>query len=338
MRRISVAILVIIVMLIQQAAALEESCKQCHANIAVNYTKSLHYTVKGIDTGFKQASGKTFGIDTPEYCLACHVENCSQCHKVHKQMPNMTTCINCHAVKTGVNYIGYLAKMSRKAPHSDVHYRRGLECLDCHSLEEIHGNGNAYTFATEAVKVRCEACHFYGVEVKGRKATLYDPNVLAHKLHRDISCPACHADYYQTCSNCHLETGKFDKTTIKEFHLIRYKGLLYPGCVMTTSYGGKTSKSVGVVVPHTITSKARKCGDCHDNESGVFLVGFDGKLVGYGVELADPPSKLVVDLSNFGINFKLDITKLGTLIILGVIGGIFVHLIKRRITLGRWIG
>jgi len=336
--RILVAILVV-VMLIQQAAALEESCKQCHESVAVNYTKSLHYTAKGIDTSFKQASGKAFGINTPKQCLACHVENCSQCHKVHKQMPNMTDCVNCHFQSTGVNYIGYLAKMMKKARHPDIHYKKGLECLDCHSLEEIHGNGNAYTFAGEAVKVRCEACHFYSVEVRGLEAKLYDPTILAHKLHRDISCFACHADYYQTCSYCHLDTGEFGKMSTDKLYILRYRGLLYPANVMLTSYHNKTSKSAGVVMPHTITLKARDCGDCHDNEKEVFLVGFDGKLVGPpGVELADPPSKLVVDLSNFGISFKLDITKLGTLIILGVIGGIFVHLIKRRITLGRWIG
>ncbi|AEA47319.1 cytochrome c3 family protein [Archaeoglobus veneficus] len=339
MRGILVAILVIIVMLIHPVAAIESSCMQCHESVAVNYSKSLHYTIEGIKTGFQQGSGKTLGIDVPAYCLDCHVENCTECHKVHKQLPNMTDCVNCHKDQIGVNYIGYLAEMMKKAPHADVHYKKGFECLDCHSLDEVHGDGNAYTFGEQAVKITCEDCHIKGLVVDGKKATPYDPNILAHKLHRDISCFACHADYYQTCSNCHLDTGEFDKLSTDEFHILRYNGLLYPAHVMTTSYEGKTSKSAGTVMPHTITAKARDCEECHDKEKEVFLVGFDGRLVGPpGVELADPPSKLAIDLSSFGINFKVDITQLGTLIILAVLGGIAVHLAKRRITLGRWVG
>jgi len=336
--KILVAMLLLIA-LINQAAALEKSCKQCHESISVNYTTSLHHTAKGIDTAFKQASGKTFGINTPQKCMECHVENCSYCHRIHKQMPNMTDCITCHRHQIGVNYIGYLVDMMKRAKQPDVHYTNGLKCLDCHSSTEIHGDGNTYVSGIQAVKIKCEACHFYGVKIGGKKAKLYDKNILAHKLHRDISCFSCHVAYYQNCYNCHLDTGKLDKMTTSEFHILSYNGKLYPAHVMVTSYGGKMSKCAGVVTPHTITPKAKDCSDCHDNQEKVFLVGFDGNLVGPpGVHLANPPSKLEVDLGNFGINLKLDITQIGTLIILGALGFLAVHLIRRRITLGRWIG
>jgi hypothetical protein len=302
----------------------------------MNFSTSLHYTVKGIDTAFKQTFSKDFGIDTPDYCFNCHIEDCSTCHPVHKKTIEMSECVDCHE-RIGANYIGKLAN-EQKAKHPDIHYEKGLECLDCHSLDKIHGDGNLYTFAEEAIEISCEDCHYSGVEVKGKKAKLYDSSLLAHRLHEDIACSACHADYYQTCYNCHFETGEFESYTTYEFHLLRYNDRLYPAYVQTMSFKDKTSKAAGIISPHTITSNARKCEECHDNQEEVFLINFDGRLFGYGVELAKPPSKLEVDLSNFGMDFKLDIMQLGTLIILGVIGGIGVHLIKRRITLGRWIG
>jgi hypothetical protein len=43
---------------------------------------------------------------------------------------------------------------------SDVHHDLGLECIDCHSAKEVMGDGNQYFHKEEAVKIRCEDCHF----------------------------------------------------------------------------------------------------------------------------------------------------------------------------------
>ncbi len=45
---------------------------------------------------------------------------------------------------------------------ADVHHERGLACIDCHSASELMGDGKRYEHEEDAVKVRCEHCHFSG--------------------------------------------------------------------------------------------------------------------------------------------------------------------------------
>ncbi|HID43483.1 MAG TPA: hypothetical protein EYP30_06895 [Archaeoglobaceae archaeon] len=335
MKRILAVFLVTILILVNQAAAQEETCARCHDLGGMDYDTSLHKTLSGIDTGFKQAAGKDFGIDTPEYCFKCHIEDCSGCHSVHKEIPEISDCNKCHRI--GLNYVGYVFE-GQKAEHPDAHYEKGLDCLDCHDIDKIHGDGKKYTFADEAVETDCEDCHLKGKYVSGREAT-YDPNTDAHKLHPDLECSACHAGYYTTCYNCHFDTGSYEGYTTEDFHLMKYEGKYKPAYIQTIKLGDKESKGATVISPHTITSDARKCEECHDNQEKVFMAGYDGRIYGPpGVELANPPSKLSADLSFIGIDYRLDITLLGTLIILAVFAGLAIHVLKRRITLGRWVG
>lgn len=42
----------------------------------------------------------------------------------------------------------------------DVHHTFGLECIDCHNAGEVMGDGIEYMHSEEAVRVRCQDCHF----------------------------------------------------------------------------------------------------------------------------------------------------------------------------------
>jgi hypothetical protein len=42
----------------------------------------------------------------------------------------------------------------------DVHHTFGLQCIDCHNASEVMGDGNLYMHSEEAVRVRCQDCHF----------------------------------------------------------------------------------------------------------------------------------------------------------------------------------
>lgn len=330
-------LVILIIALVPVSASDIQRCALCHAKIAQNFTVSLHHTVNGIKNGWEQGMGKDFNMPLPKACLKCHIENCSTCHPVHEQIPNMTTCVDCHKHNIGVNYIGYLADKSGKGPSPDVHYLHNLTCMDCHKVEDIHGDGNNYTFAWFAVKVRCEDCHMNeSAVIKGMKPKQYDPNLLPHRLHEGIvSCFACHAKWYQTCYNCHLDTMKIDKLTTSEFHVLKGPdGKLYPACIMSATLNGKTSKVIGIVMPHTISPKGRDCNDCHSSNSDkVFCVGFDGRIVGPpGTSFANPPSRLVVKVPI--LNIWIDTSMLGTLIIGATLAGICLHYLKRRITMG----
>jgi len=43
---------------------------------------------------------------------------------------------------------------------ADVHHTAGLECIDCHNSYELMGDGNLYHHEEQAVKTRCDDCHF----------------------------------------------------------------------------------------------------------------------------------------------------------------------------------
>ena len=41
----------------------------------------------------------------------------------------------------------------------DVHFEAGMHCVDCHTLEEVHGNGHLYADTQCAIKTECTDCH-----------------------------------------------------------------------------------------------------------------------------------------------------------------------------------
>jgi hypothetical protein len=41
----------------------------------------------------------------------------------------------------------------------DVHFERGMHCIDCHFLQDVHGDGHVYSTNWDAVEVECEDCH-----------------------------------------------------------------------------------------------------------------------------------------------------------------------------------
>jgi hypothetical protein len=41
----------------------------------------------------------------------------------------------------------------------DIHFERGLACIDCHSGKEVMGDGNIYSHMRHQVEIRCTDCH-----------------------------------------------------------------------------------------------------------------------------------------------------------------------------------
>ncbi len=89
--------------------------------------------------------------------------------------------MHCHnrGGRTGVSYLGMMeadpygypwgTKPGEKSPKvhgkwynmllPDIHYERGMHCVDCHLDQEIHGDGNIYSKKWQAVAIECETCH-----------------------------------------------------------------------------------------------------------------------------------------------------------------------------------
>ena len=41
----------------------------------------------------------------------------------------------------------------------DIHLEKGMHCVDCHFVQDMHGNGKLYGEVRAAIEIRCEDCH-----------------------------------------------------------------------------------------------------------------------------------------------------------------------------------
>jgi hypothetical protein len=95
-------------------------------------------------------------------------------HVLTKQVP-VSTCATCHAGgnRIGLTFTGRMEQSGRydilgqdlEHGHTysdqipDIHYEKGMVCIDCHTINEIHGDGNLYAKKNFQLEIRCEVCH-----------------------------------------------------------------------------------------------------------------------------------------------------------------------------------
>ncbi len=145
----------------------------------------------------------------------------------------MTACLKCHnSNHVGADFVGlfekdfhrgfrspiiagkqpptiYGSEQNRLSP--DIHFKAGMQCTDCHTTDEIHGNGEISDSAESHVRISCEGCHVRGdhpailkdghgnltlLKGKGRRVPRWNPQSIPHlvEAHREkLTCSACHA-------------------------------------------------------------------------------------------------------------------------------------------------
>ncbi|MBI5116778.1 hypothetical protein HZA56_09920 [Candidatus Poribacteria bacterium] len=122
------------------------------------------------ETGLSQSGDPAMPKDKPGHPLR---------HEITTRIPD-TQCLLCHndgGTRIGLSYVGlavtdsrlgrttsetdetslYGARLMHVKP--DVHYRRGIGCIDCHDSIDLHGDGNVYSHQEYQVGIRCESCH-----------------------------------------------------------------------------------------------------------------------------------------------------------------------------------
>ena len=129
-------------------------------------------------------------------CIACHILTGNARIAADQPLPGsgdqagsqrLTTavptsqCLHCHqGNRVGADYAGlferdhstaynFAATDPDRVPHlynhayhflqPDVHYERGLHCIDCHPVEELMGAGTIHAQSQEQVGIRCTDCH-----------------------------------------------------------------------------------------------------------------------------------------------------------------------------------
>jgi len=177
-----------------------------------------------------------------------------------KKIPE-ENCIRCHnrSGRIGISYTGIFAPYekgelsSRRLPGDrfylkiaeDIHHKKDMACIDCHTRDEIMGDGKRYAHYEEQLEISCEICHSEnpGTTSKGKPLTnvikeqgkytmlgrlnekVYPLNPpkkesCAYFGHKRITCEACHSTWVPQCYGCHAKRDAsethLDKLTLEE--------------------------------------------------------------------------------------------------------------------------
>ncbi|MFH0958052.1 MAG: hypothetical protein V1897_05035 [Pseudomonadota bacterium] len=197
---------------------LRRSCLRCHL-----------YTRGSDRVGEQRGQG----------CSACHVpysnrdSNKPQEHAIVKSL-GMTPCLKCHnSNHIGCDYVGLFEKdfnrgfsspiidgaqpmriygSEQHTLRSDIHFRRGLICSNCHPSDQLHGKWKSEFLGGHARKISCEGCHVNfdhplvaraeddAFTLTNRTCKLVPVRrnrVVAHDIdkHKKLQCSACHAGW-----------------------------------------------------------------------------------------------------------------------------------------------
>lgn len=176
-------------------------------------------------------------------------------------------CIRCHnrSGRIGLSYTGLFEAEGYGTPYEggmtsgkklpgdrfyleiaeDIHHKKGMSCIDCHTREEIMGDGTRYAHYEEQLEIKCVSCHSQspGKTRKGNELTNVTIQSGGHVLtgknngkvrplnppkkescgysgHARITCEACHSTWVPQCYGCHAKRDErethLDKLTLKE--------------------------------------------------------------------------------------------------------------------------
>ena len=176
-------------------------------------------------------------------------------------------CIRCHnrSGRIGLSYVGIFESEGYGTPYEggglsskqlpgarfyleigdDIHNRKGMECIDCHTREEVMGDGTSYAHYEDQLEISCEVCHSAdpGLTRKGRELTNVDkddegafligkidekirplnppkPGVCDFEPHKRVTCEACHSTWVPQCYGCHVKQDMrkkhLDKLSLEE--------------------------------------------------------------------------------------------------------------------------
>ena len=206
------------------------------------------------DDGLSHSEDKSIPKDEPGHPVR---------HEITSKIPS-EQCVHCHnrGGRTGVSYLGMMESDGYGTPFNpdgskqpklhgknynylqkDIHLEKGLHCIDCHTVNDIHGDDNIYSKKEQAVEIECVDCHgnlqMYSQLKSSRGSPLTNlerqndrivlkskiderlhnipqirgflerktlPIAMQIKAHMDkLECYACHAKWAPQCYGCHAK-------------------------------------------------------------------------------------------------------------------------------------
>jgi hypothetical protein len=231
------------------------------------FLSSLHYTSGGMGYWYDKTKGGLETITGVPYselvCKNCHVSSCDGCHKKEtgdkfsystQTAKNQEICLKCHSREAAI------LKIDKAENNLDPHFAAGMQCMDCHTAKEVHGDGVGYNSMKqkEAMEVKCATCH----------ESISKSN--SHTVHGDkLDCKACHVRQVVSCNNCHFETlvkeGKRVSRPVSGWtFLMNYDGKVTSANMQSFVVpGNKTFLMFAPQFSHSVLKDGRKCEECH---------------------------------------------------------------------------
>lgn len=293
---------------VDPAFNLEVARQNLARNVAHAYfPTSLHATGFGMKWWFNRGMGKLIGLSEFDQLgcgLQCHaidkppVEGqtaaspaCENCHETKAEQDALLaqgkplikakdpkTCLACHG-RQGLEMNDAMLTMMGMPVNTDVHRSAGTPCGNCHTFNEIHGNGVKYNSMHVAGKMErdCTSCHkLTGIntDADSGNTPAVPTTVREHKIHsKNIHCSSCHIQTVTTCYNCHLDSSKIAKARVftkpfQGFVILandKQTKKITPVTYMTNVGQGKTGVAFAPYYNHSVQGKGRVCDDCHNN-------------------------------------------------------------------------
>ncbi len=176
-------------------------------------------------------------------------------------------CVRCHnrSGRIGLSYMGLFESEGYGTPYEnggmnsrqlpgarfyleiadDVHHSKGMECIDCHTRNEIMGDGTSYAHYEDQLEISCSMCHSENpgktrknelltnvvkqdgnwslvgkVDEKLRPLKGPKKGVCDFSGHKRVTCEACHSTWVAQCYGCHAKRDAsqthLDKLSLKE--------------------------------------------------------------------------------------------------------------------------
>lgn len=296
-------------------------CTGCHQGYDGIFDQAM-----SVRAAEKKYAEESFGHYDDQFfadnCNSCHVTDCLDCHggQGHRIAPaKQDDCLACHKnYYVGWEYLGrapredhprYQRGQQFQGEHvlkmrPDIHAEKGLECMDCHSMQSL--------VAGQVAAKTCRDCHEP------------DPEVVEHGIKGHLAgmeCYSCHSAWAaQEYGSFFLRVGADNEEMVKRFRGVRQqgeylrstylrkqdapplgvnaKGLISPIRPQYIAYYSDLRESdqpapENVLVaaqwkaffPHTVRRGTPMCDACHDNarrflyekaEERIYLIDQDG--------------------------------------------------------------
>jgi hypothetical protein len=138
-----------------------QGCSACHVPYADDgLSTTRDPTVDRYEPGHPRKH-EMVRFPTVETCARCHYGDASiglSYRGLAQPVPGMPQTPDAPGLhRKRLNGVYYIDDRSATPP--DVHHARGLHCVDCHTRNDVMGDGFLYARMEDAVEISCEACH-----------------------------------------------------------------------------------------------------------------------------------------------------------------------------------